>query len=610
MGCDNLGSGLNIKGKIKWETNYKLKAAYALTYRYGRPVPHGMWLNGVEVEWNKANQAGPELNELHPNAVYFATHAKDITNLIVINTDTIIIDFPDQDYQGANTGWWGIYVVILYESPDITEEVCNRIYVADRSQETLQSYHINTPAYNTESPVLFAIHSGRLTGVINDESRVVINGQTVGDINGADSLVPMKSSGVQGHYYYENGIAGGLNGDIANNTVESQDGIAIINEYLIPNNELQNIILYRVHPHNYGGYNPHPSFNITYTPTCSVSTGEMLRSYSNCFLQSPTPGQPDYTEPIELSAIPGYDHYAWTPAAGLNDSTLANPVCVADSSGWYRVSMWNDDDAVCAQTIPVFVTVGKVPRPNKLQVLPSSCPTNTGKIIFADMDGKAPFQYTVNGVTKTNDTFGNLPPGNYELSVQDAQGCRWDTTVTVGLTTIQTAEFRANPQSGYSPLQVVFQNESTNATSYAWQIDGVTFSTSANYTGYTFADSGTYVVSLIAYLADLTCADTAFATIRVAQGLKMIVPNIITPNNDGRNDALVAQTGGVAAMRWEVRNRWGNLIHSGEATNPPQALTLWNPEENRFPDGVYTVIITARGNSGEMKDFGVQVVVK
>ena len=182
-------------------------------------------------------------------------------------------------------------------------------------------------------------------------------------------------------------------------------------------------------------------------------------------------------------------------------------------------------------------------------------------------------------------------------------------TVGLNLNTFQTAAFSANPDSGYSPLQVVFQNQSTNATSYVWSVDGVPFSTSANYTGYTFADTGTYIVSLIAYRLDETCADTAFATIRVAQGLKMIVPNIITPNNDGRNDALVAQTGGVAAMRWEVRNRWGNLIHSGEALNPPKELTLWNPEENQFPDGVYTVIITARGNSGEMKDFGVQVVV-
>src|SRR5690606_35987282 len=128
-----------------------------------------------------------------------------------------------------------------------------------------------------------------------------------------------------------------------------------------------------------------------------------------------------------------------------DDSTLANPVCNADSSGWYRVRMWNDDDTVCEQTIPVFLTVGKVPRPKNLQLIPSICPANTGKIIFGAMDGKAPFQYTVNGETKNSSTFENLAPGSYELSVHDALGCTWDSTVVLNLNTFQTAAFSANP---------------------------------------------------------------------------------------------------------------------------------------------------------------------
>ena len=84
---------------------------------------------------------------------------------------------------------------------------------------------------------------------------------------------------------------------------------------------------------------------------------------------------------------------------------------------------------------------------------------------------------------------------------------------------------------------------------------------------------------------------------------------IKTPNNDGRNDALVVQTGGVAYMRWEVHNRWGNLLHKGEANHPPDELILWSPQPNEYPDGVYTLVITAQGESGEVKDFVVQVVV-
>ncbi|NEN22654.1 hypothetical protein G3O08_03930 [Cryomorpha ignava] len=610
-GMDNIFSGLNNTCEIKWEENYTLRAAYALTYRYGRPEAHSMIVNGAEINWNTGNQAGPEQVEPESHTNYFAPHAINITNSVIINNNILSIDFPVQNFyeNHLNWSWCGIYIVILYESPTITENVCTRIYIADQSQVNAQHYLVETPKNHLETPVLFAIHSSRLSEFEIDKSGITLNDNIIGTINGPDSINPLPASGVQGHFFYENGNASGLNGDSTNNNMNGQDGVCIINEYLDYSILFQGLDFYRIHFQPDGGWNPHPSFNITYTPTCPISTGEMLRSYSKCLLQSPTPGQPDYTEAIEFSAISGYDHYVWTPAAGLSNTSISNPICNADSSGWYRVRMWNDDeDGACAQTIPVFLTVGKVPRPQNLEILPSTCPANTGKIIFGGMDGKAPFQYTVNGETKTNATFENLAPGGYELSVQDALGCSWDSTVVLDLSPFQTAAFTANPDSGYSPLQIVFQNQSTNATSYVWLIDGVPFSTSPNYTGYTFADTGTFNISLIAYRIDETCADTAFATIRVAEGLKMIVPNIITPNNDGRNDALVVQTGGVAIMQWEIRNRWGNLLHNGEATNPPPALTLWTPDD-QYPDGIYTVIITARGNSGEVKDFGVQVVV-
>src|SRR5690606_14691555 len=122
----------------------------------------------------------------------------------------------------------------------------------------------------------------------------------------------------------------GLDDDTANTQVYRSDGIAVINEYL-NDQEQQNLYLNPVNV-DIWGFNPHPAFFIVYTPNCNLAHGVMPRSQSTCRRQSPTTGQPDYTEPIQFSAIPGYDHYAWTPAAGLDDSTLANPICTADSS--------------------------------------------------------------------------------------------------------------------------------------------------------------------------------------------------------------------------------------------------------------------------------------
>ncbi|NEN24642.1 hypothetical protein G3O08_14135 [Cryomorpha ignava] len=596
--------------KIKWENNYSLKAAYALSYRFRSPPSTEFMVNDNTFIWDSSNQFGDQ-QAGNISSDYFAVNVLDITNQIEISSDSCYVYMNGIDYsKGFEQAYYSLEFVFLYESPSISDTTCLRIYTASQPQYIPQNYSFVLPDYNPYKDVGFSIYSDRLNNFYEDRTCIGINGDNIGCVYGWDKT-NLGTSGVRGHFYYENGELQGLDDDTANTRVFKSDGIAIINQYLT-DQPLQQLYL---NPVNYNnpiwGFNNHPAFFIVYTPNCSLPQGDMPRSQSTCRRQAPNRGQPDYTEPIEFSAIPGYDHYAWTPAAGLSDSTIANPICNADSSGWYRVRMWNDDeDGACAQTIPVFLTVGKVPRPKSLQIIPSTCPANTGKIIFGGMDGKAPFQYTVNGETKNSSMFENLAPGSYELSVQDALGCLWDSTVVLDVNPFQTAAFSANPDSGYSPLKVVFHNQSTNATSYVWLMDGEPFSTSPNYTGYTFADTGTFTVALIAYRIDATCTDTAFATIRVAEGVKMIVPNIITPNNDGRNDALVAQTGGVAIMRWEVRNRWGNLLHSGEATNPPPALTLWSPEENQYPDGVYTVIITARGNSGEVKDFGVQVVLK
>ena len=271
--------------------------------------------------------------------------------------------------------------------------------------------------------------------------------------------------------------------------------------------------------------------------------------------------------------------------------------------------MWDEDGAACPQTIPVFVEVGEIPRPRTFEVTHSVCQQNTGRIAAVETPGKKPITYILNGQTNTVGEFTNLAPGDYQLSIATTHGCAWDTTVSILLKPIQTAAFTPNPEGGYSPLEVFFQNESTGATSYQWLVDGVPIRNNENFR-YNFAEPGTYEVMLLAFFGDSTCADTARYTIIVLPGLEIAVPNIITPNNDGKNDALVAQLSGVASFRWEVYNRWGNRLHGGEAIAPDGSLELWWPVPDEFPQGVYSVVISAIGESGEVKEFVVQVMVK
>ena len=218
--------------------------------------------------------------------------------------------------------------------------------------------------------------------------------------------------------------------------------------------------------------------------------------------------------------------------------------------------------------------------------------------------------YTVGDISQPGPDFNNLPPGTYPVSVTDALGCSWDSVATIGLNTVQTAAFTPNPTTGDSPLTVYFANQSTNATGYQWLVDGEPFSTGFN-TIYTFADSGYFEVSLVSWVGVPSCADTATYLIRVDPGIKVAMPNIITPNGDGLNDRLVAQLFGVSRISWTIYNRWGQEISIGEDSSGASELELWDAQTggNQVSDGLYQITAVVQGLSGKLERMQFQVTV-
>ncbi|MCA1764544.1 MAG: hypothetical protein LC664_16350, partial [Flavobacteriales bacterium] len=445
-------------------------------------------------------------------------------------------------YQGGDilgTGWYSIYCVFLYESPSITDTTCVRIYTADQVQYERQDYSIPTPNYKPGTDVGLAMHSDRL-GPYIDRGAVLVNDEYLGAMWGADATNPLSGAGVRGHFFYENETLTGLDDDTANATVNRSDGLALINSYIDDDLNEQTVSFFRVAggegSSDPGGANPHPSFTIAYTPDCEViDTDDIPRTYTRCRGDTI---QPNFS---------GYDHYAWSPATGLSDTAVGNPLCYADTSRWYSVRMWSDDEDVCPQTIPVFVDVKTKPEPS-ISVQPSTCPEATGSFVIFHENANA---YVVNGTTTQVQQHTGLSAGTHEVAVIGNNGCTWEGTVEVPLIPPAEAGFGVNPPGGESPLDVFFQNQSSGATGYEWLTNGTSFSTAEN-ASYTFADSGTFEVALVAWFDNLSCADTAFYTLRVDPGIRLLIPNVVTPNSDGRNDNLVASVKWLKQAQWAI----------------------------------------------------------
>tara|TARA_B100000809_G_C15139548_1_gene532447 strand:+ start:1985 stop:2440 length:456 start_codon:yes stop_codon:yes gene_type:complete len=150
--------------------------------------------------------------------------------------------------------------------------------------------------------------------------------------------------------------------------------------------------------------------------------------------------------------------------------------------------------------------------------------------------------------------FTNLGAGNYEFQLTDVNGCMFTELVTVLETNNVTANFIATPENGLAPLEVDFDNTSTGANNYEWEIvnssSGIILSQSSGLsTEYSFETSGTYQTCLIVYNNIPTCTDTVCKTIIVGDGLSFIIPNIFTPNRDDNNDLFMIKVEGISLLK-------------------------------------------------------------
>lgn len=120
------------------------------------------------------------------------------------------------------------------------------------------------------------------------------------------------------------------------------------------------------------------------------------------------------------------------------------------------------------------------------------------------------------------------------------------------------ADFTPLPPSGPLPLDVIFYNNSTNSTQYFWNFGDGKISNQLQ-PSHTFTSPGEYNVMLIAY-DDFGCSDTAYHKVYVSDETFLLIPNVMTPNNDGNNDFFTIKSLGAVNLQCKIFNRWGEEI--------------------------------------------------
>ena len=96
------------------------------------------------------------------------------------------------------------------------------------------------------------------------------------------------------------------------------------------------------------------------------------------------------------------------------------------------------------------------------------------------------------------------------------------------------------------------------------------------------------------------CLDSAYLSIEIIEGIS--IPNVFTPNGDGRNDFFYIPNSGMKEYHFQVFGRWGNLIF--ETTAPEIAWDGYNTYGKPVSEGTYFYVLEAIGEKGEYTEKG------
>lgn len=165
-----------------------------------------------------------------------------------------------------------------------------------------------------------------------------------------------------------------------------------------------------------------------------------------------------------------------------------------------------------------------------------------------------------------------------------------------------SSSFTEQNISGCQPLTVTFTNTSKNATSWIWLFGDGTFDSTKNPPPHIYFDTGAYTVTLITFRSDSVCRvapDTSVFEYVIVDSCNLYIPNIFSPNGDGKNEYFYLNAEGYTNYHLVIYNRWGEKLFESN-----DSKVLWNGKINNTgadaPDGTYYYIFGANDPAGKL----------
>lgn len=262
---------------------------------------------------------------------------------------------------------------------------------------------------------------------------------------------------------------------------------------------------------------------------------------------------------LQLNAVTNGLTYNWTPAAGLNNPNIINPVAVVNANTTFTIT---STVGGCSTTDQVVVTTVPYPVANAGPD-PVIC-YNASVQLNASINGSSftwtPPNYLDNPLV-LNPVASPPRTTQYILSAFDNLGCPKPGKDTILVTILPKVVAFAGRDTSVivgQPLQF----NGTGGTSYLWT-PGTSLSRTTipnpvgNYDG-----SFDNIRYKLIVTDQAGCADSAYVAVRIFKTVPSVfVPTGFTPNNDGLNDVVKPIAVGMKQINYfSIYNRWGQLV--------------------------------------------------
>ncbi len=281
------------------------------------------------------------------------------------------------------------------------------------------------------------------------------------------------------------------------------------------------------------------------------------------------------TGSIKLTGLNGTAPYNFT----WNDLDLTGNNPTDLYSGEYEVTM-TDANGCMAETV---VFVAQPPRlVAESEKLEGLCEGEKGSIIFTNVDGGTPdYLYSIGeNIYTTNPVFERLDGGEYNIAVQDLNGCEWTDKVEI----IEPASIELSIE----PIATIELGDSheidVQASIPNWQIEELVWTNTETLDCIDCLDPVASPLITTQYLITITtdkgCTKSASTIVQVdRENTPVFVPNVFSPDDNGVNDRLTifAKEAAVVNIKsMKIMSRWGEAIFVDANVTPNDITRGWD----------------------------------